>query len=252
MPDALVGDQVRLRQVLLNLLNNAAKFTDAGSIDVKVWLDGASGKTAHMHFDVRDTGVGIPPDKLELIFEAVCQVDGSNTRRYGGTGLGLTISSRLVALMNGWLWVESTLGKGSEFHFTADFQLGADSAVQPQKRGAETPDALRGRSEALRILLAEDNLVNQKITSKLLETKGHSVTSVLNGREVLAALECAEFDLGLMDIQMRLWMALSVRPRSVAGKRRAALISPSSRSQPTPPTATGVSGAASTSTLPNL
>jgi signal transduction histidine kinase len=141
VPEALVGDQVRLRQVLLNLLNNAAKFTAAGSIDVKVRLDGASGKTAHRHFEVRDTGVGIPPDKLERICEAFRQVDGSNTRRYGGTGLGLTISSSLAALMNGRLWVESTLGKGSEFHFTADFQLAADSAVQAQKEGAEMQDA---------------------------------------------------------------------------------------------------------------
>ncbi len=192
VPDELVGDAVRLRQVLLNLLNNAVKFTHAGSIAIGVRMDDLHDRTARLQFSVRDTGVGIPADKMELIFEAFRQADGSNTRRYGGTGLGLTISSRLVASMNGRIWVESDPGKGSVFHFTAEFQ----AAAPP--RPAE---AVVG---PLRILLAEDNLVNQKIASRLLESKGHSVAVVLNGREALAALERAEFDLVLLDVQMPL------------------------------------------------
>ncbi len=191
VPEVLIGDELRLRQVLLNLLNNAVKFTDVGSIHVNVGLDKRKGRTACLEFSVRDTGVGIPADKLDLIFEAFRQGDGSNTRRYGGTGLGLTISSRLVALMNGQISVESKPGKGSVFRFTAEFQSAA-----PPSAAVSLP--------SLRILLAEDNLINQKITSKVLESRRHVVTAVPNGREVLAALEQAKFDVVLMDMQMPL------------------------------------------------
>jgi signal transduction histidine kinase/ActR/RegA family two-component response regulator len=194
VPDALIGDEIRLRQVLLNLLNNAVKFTDAGSIDVGVALDRRQARKARLEFSIRDTGVGIPADKLELIFEAFRQADGSNTRRYGGTGLGLTISSRLVALMNGDITVQSKPGRGSAFRFTADFQVAAPPA------DSNSSTAL----PCLRILLAEDNLINQKITSRLLETRGHIVTIVANGREVLTTLDQVEFDLVLMDIPMPL------------------------------------------------
>ena len=199
VPDALIGDETRLRQVLLNLLNNAVKFTDGGSIGVRVGLDQRQGRTVRLEFSVRDTGVGIPADKLDLIFEAFRQADGSNTRRYGGTGLGLTISSRLVALMNGQISVESKPGKGSAFRFTAEFQI----AALPSDAGPFTSPAAHGSSlSSLRILLAEDNLINQKITSRLLQSRGHIVTAVPNGREALAALGREEFDLVLMDIQM--------------------------------------------------
>jgi signal transduction histidine kinase/CheY-like chemotaxis protein len=201
VPDALIGDEIRLRQVLLNLLNNAVKFTDAGSIVVQVGLERRQDNTARLEFVVRDTGVGIPADKLELIFEAFRQADGSNTRRYGGTGLGLTISSRLVALMNGQISVESKPGMGSVFRFTAEFRIAAPlSDVNPS-----APPVAHGASlSSLRILLAEDNLINQKITSRLLQSRGHAVTTVPNGREVLATLAREEFDLVLMDIQMPL------------------------------------------------
>jgi signal transduction histidine kinase/ActR/RegA family two-component response regulator len=199
VPDALIGDEIRLRQVLLNLLNNAVKFTDGGSIDISVRLDRRQSQTARLEFSVRDTGVGIPAGKLDLIFEAFRQADGSNTRRYGGTGLGLTISSRLVALMNGQISVESEPGKGSVFRFTAEFQV----AALPSDAGPFTSPATHGSSlSSLRILLAEDNLINQKITSRLLQSRGYIVTAVPNGREALAALGREEFDLVLMDIQM--------------------------------------------------
>jgi CheY-like chemotaxis protein len=138
---------------------------------------------------------------MDLIFEAFRQADGSNARRYGGSGLGLTLSSRLVSLMGGRIWAESQRGKGSTFHFTAEFQAAARPATPAHDAGP--PAASHGpASTPLRILLAEDNLINQKIASKLLESRGHSVKTVYNGREVLAALESAQFDLVLMDIQM--------------------------------------------------
>jgi len=215
VPDVLIGDEIRLRQVLLNLLNNAVKFTDAGSIEIRVALERRQGHTACLEFSVSDSGVGIPPDKLGLIFEAFRQADGSNTRRYGGTGLGLTISSRLVALMNGQISAESKPGKGSVFRFTADFLV----ASQPSDTDSSSAPAL----PPLRVLLADDNLINQKITSRLLESRSHVVTAVLNGCEVLAALDRAEFDVVLMDIQMPLMdgfecaAQIRVREKTVGG-----------------------------------
>ena len=199
VPDELHGDAGRLQQVLHQLLDNAVKFTAAGSIDLNVRLEECRDQFVILHFSVKDTGVGIPADKVELIFEAFRQADGSNTRRFGGTGLGLTISSRLVTLMGGRLWTESQPHKGSTFHFTMALQAAAGKlaslhSASEQNAGTST--------KTLRILLAEDNLVNQKLVSKLLEHKGYQVTAVINGREALAALDRQEFDLILMDIQM--------------------------------------------------
>ncbi len=119
VPDVVVGDPTRLRQVLLNLLNNAIKFTDAGTIETNASVYDRQGATLNLHFSVHDTGVGIPAGKIEAIFEAFRQADGSIARKYGGTGLGLTICSRLVRLMGGHIWAESEPGVGSTFHFTA-------------------------------------------------------------------------------------------------------------------------------------
>ena len=199
VPDGLFGDVARFRQVLVNLLNNAVKFTVAGSIELRTELDSRREGAAVLHFSVRDTGVGISPEKIEVIFEAFRQADGSNTRKYGGTGLGLTISARLVALMGGRIWVESEPDRGSTFHFTAEFGLAAGKIAD----AAANSERLRGSEvRSLRVLLAEDNLINQKITGKLLQSRGHRVIPVANGREVLAALDREGFDLVLMDIQM--------------------------------------------------
>ena len=122
VPDVVVGDPTRLRQVLLNLLNNAIKFTDAGSIEARASVYDRQGAMLNLHFSVHDTGVGIPPEKINAIFEAFRQADGSIARKYGGTGLGLTICSRLVRLMGGHIWAESEPGVGSTFHFTAVVQ----------------------------------------------------------------------------------------------------------------------------------
>ena len=205
IPDGLVGDITRLRQVLRNLLGNAVKFTDTGSIEVKARIQERRDSSLVLEFSVSDTGVGIAADKMSLIFEAFRQADGSNTRKYGGTGLGLTISSRLVALMGGRIWAESTPGKGSVFHFTSAFEVAAYLPERPRAANpAETRKPVSAGPKALRILLAEDNPISQKITSKLLESKGHRVTAVMNGREVLALLDRDEFDVVLMDIQMPL------------------------------------------------
>jgi len=123
----VIGDSVRLRQVLVNLLNNAVKFTGTGSIELVAVREAGPPGTVMLHFSVRDTGPGIPQDKFDTIFEAFRQADGSITRRYGGTGLGLAICSRLVSLMGGRIWVESELGTGSTFHFTAAFRESVDA-----------------------------------------------------------------------------------------------------------------------------
>ena len=196
-PDQLNGDAARLRQILHNLLDNAVKFTGAGSIELAAGVEQCSDQTVTLHFSVRDTGIGIPADKMELIFEAFRQVDGSHTRRFGGSGLGLTISSRLVALMGGRIWVESKPGQGSAFHFTVPFHTAAKTAGEPEP-GSERA----GIPKSFRILLAEDNLTNQKLVAKLLESKGYAVTAVTNGREALAELDRQKFDLVLMDILM--------------------------------------------------
>jgi two-component system, sensor histidine kinase and response regulator len=134
IPDVVVGDPVRLRQVLLNLLNNAVKFTKAGSVEMRAELYERRETALTLHFSVCDTGVGIPSDKIESIFEAFRQADGSITRNYGGTGLGLTICSRLVSMMGGRIWVDSEPGAGSIFHFTVVLRDGTEchSASEPK------------------------------------------------------------------------------------------------------------------------
>jgi signal transduction histidine kinase/ActR/RegA family two-component response regulator len=196
-PDLLVGDPIRVRQILLNLLNNAIKFTAEGSVTVGVGIERQDAQTALLHFAVRDSGIGIDPSKQKLIFQAFEQADGSTTREYGGTGLGLTICARLVSLMEGRLWVESELGKGSTFHFTASFGLAEAAAsstpIASLPHPAENP---------LDILVAEDNTVNQKIALRMLEKRGHRVTLALNGREAVALVRDRAFDIVLMDVQM--------------------------------------------------
>jgi signal transduction histidine kinase/ligand-binding sensor domain-containing protein/CheY-like chemotaxis protein len=199
VPGALRGDPVRLRQVLLNLISNAIKFTETGSVKVQVQQEETSGEELVLRFSVADTGIGIPPDKQAVIFEAFRQGDGSTTRRYGGTGLGLAISLKLTQLMGGRLWVESQPGRGSTFFFTARFgRAQRPPAVEPSP-ARETAPAPR---YALRILLAEDHPVNEKIAVRLLEKAGHQVTVARTGREAVELSARQSFDLILMDVQM--------------------------------------------------
>ena len=251
VPDSLVGDSHRLRQILVNLIGNAIKFTPKGQVEVQVEVESTHENTpkvgglrieAHasglspwsspslspithhpspipLHLSVKDTGIGIPRDKIGIIFDAFTQADGSMTRKFGGTGLGLAICRQLVELMGGTIWVESEVGVGSTFHFTVRLK----PAAQAKARGRETPEVGGARSEVpasslgpqpspsnlmphtprpLRILVAEDNAVNQKVVRRILEKHGHLVTVVEDGATALAELERKTFDVVLMDVQM--------------------------------------------------
>jgi signal transduction histidine kinase/CheY-like chemotaxis protein len=193
VPEHVTGDAVRLRQVLMNLLGNAVKFTAAGAVGLRVARE--PGGEA-LRFTVTDSGIGIPVDKQKLIFEAFAQADGSVTRRFGGTGLGLAISAKLVALMGGSLTVRSEVGKGSEFWFAVCLPESAAASV-------EVPEQAAARERTgLRLLLAEDNAVSQRVAVALLGKRGHHVTVVANGVAAIAAWEREEFDALLIDNQM--------------------------------------------------
>ncbi|MEA2723710.1 MAG: hypothetical protein QOH59_1481 [Gemmatimonadales bacterium] len=196
IPPMLVGDAGRIRQVLINLVGNAIKFTEQGEVEVRLALDRRSGDRVLLHGSVRDTGIGIPPSKRSSIFTPFAQADGSTTREYGGTGLGLTISSQLVTLMQGRLWVESEPGLGSTFHFTMDLGLSSTEAV-----GGDAAIDLKG----LRVLVVDDNATNRKILSETLDRWGmRSVVADggLPALELLNAGETNPYDLIILDGHM--------------------------------------------------
>jgi len=198
-PVALEGDPVRLRQVLLNLVGNALKFTSGGFIRVEVKVESREAARVQLQFSVSDSGAGIPTERMATIFDPFEQADSSISRSYGGTGLGLTISARLAGLMGGRIWAESVLGAGSTFHFTATFNVASAAAAAEPQAPAEAP---RAEARSLRILVAEDNAINRKLACKILERRGHVVAVAQNGREALEAVQTATFDLVLMDVQM--------------------------------------------------
>jgi signal transduction histidine kinase/CheY-like chemotaxis protein len=231
VPDQLIGDSGRLRQILLNLAGNAVKFTKSGQVKLTVTLDPESKSPSSnlnesdststiLHFAVQDSGIGIPADKHKAVFEAFSQADSSTTRRFGGTGLGLAICAQLVHLMRGKIWLESPVpadargeggslgGPGSIFHFTACFglQVGQSEAVERAGTASESPAIAAcpptPGGQVARVLLAEDNPINSRLACRLLEKRGHSVVPVMNGTAVLEALESHCFDLVLMDLQM--------------------------------------------------
>ena len=173
------GDAFRLRQILMNLLGNAIKFTPVGEVALRVRLDRGDARKSALHFTVSDTGVRIAPNACKMIFDPFTQADSSTTRTFGGTGLGLAISARLVTMMAGAIWVESELGCGSQFHFTA--LLGVTTAIDdaikqvPTAASAVSQSLAPRPSPPLRILLAEDNAVNRLVARTLLEKQGHHV-----------------------------------------------------------------------------
>ncbi len=198
IPEWVRGDPTRLRQVLVNLLGNAVKFTSQGAIGVSAEPLGAD-----IHFLVSDSGIGIPKDKQSLIFEPFRQADGSTTRRYGGSGLGLAICARLVEMMGGRIWIESEPGKGSVFHFTAQFRAAtAGDLPLPAAAGADGSASPLAPEPALRILLVEDNRINRKIATRMLEGQGHRVVTAENGRLAIERFREGGFDAILMDVQM--------------------------------------------------
>ena len=200
VPRTMVGDPTRLRQLIVNLVGNAIKFTEQGNVVVEAELEGESSDGIHLHFRVSDTGIGIPPEKQELIFEPFAQADGSTTRRFGGTGLGLTICRRIVELMGGRMWVESEVGHGSVFHFTATFRHATMPVLDPRRPEQQ---ALQG----LAVLVVDDNSTNRNILAEMLTNWRMNPTLVDGGVNALEALEAAHraghaFPIVLLDAQM--------------------------------------------------
>ena len=205
IPESLRGDPNRLRQVLLNLAANAIKFTSHGSVTVRAELVAASAGGVVIRFVVCDTGIGIPADKHVLLFNKFSQVDPSTTRHYGGTGLGLAISKQLVELMGGEIGVSSVVGHGSEFWFTACFTMGLRSisaAPPPPTPPPVSPAPMSGHWSTLRVLLAEDNPINQKVAVGFLRNMGLSADVVTDGLAAVEAVARTSYDLVLMDVQM--------------------------------------------------
>jgi PAS domain S-box-containing protein len=200
IPELICSDLTRLRQVLVNLLGNAIKFTHEGEVSLRVALGSEDGDTRVLHFAVSDTGIGIPQDKLISIFDPFSQADASTTRKYGGTGLGLTISARFIALLGGRIWVESTPGQGTEFHFTVPVR----TAIKKAEVGKPAPpELLRG----VKVLIVDDNRTNQRILLGMLSRWDMKPLAVGGGEEALAALELARdqgesFSLILSDMHM--------------------------------------------------
>lgn len=220
-PIHIIGDVTRLRQILVNLIANAIKFTEEGEVSIKVSSSIGTNQSEHEHpvhelqFEVKDTGLGIPPDRLDRLFQSFSQIDASTTRKYGGTGLGLAISSQLCALMGGKIWVESEgiPGKGSRFYFTV--RAAADegiaqietSDISRQTKEDHSPVKNQGNekfaeSNPLSILLVEDNIINQKVVSRMLQKLGYRPDIASNGLEGVQSLVRQTYDLVLMDVQM--------------------------------------------------
>ena len=209
VPVLVKGDPLRLKQILFNLAGNAIKFTEKGEVKITVrtvesapaFRGAGPPSPVEILFRVSDTGIGIPGDKLESIFASFTQADFSISRRYGGTGLGLSISRQLVRMMGGELKVESTPGKGSSFYFTARFASG-HAVIEPASAGTGPQPPALGRQ--MKVLLAEDSIMNRMLASHVLEKRGHLVRAAENGIEALRLMESELFDIVLMDVQMPL------------------------------------------------
>jgi PAS domain S-box-containing protein len=207
VPPVILGDVTRVRQIVLNVLNNAVKFTDEGSVALKASVaETRDDGTLDLHIEVRDTGIGIPPDRLDRLFESFSQADASISRRYGGTGLGLAISKRLAEAMGGTMWAESdgVPGHGSVFHVTLATSAVAEgvAAAEPTSDADAELDPERAARHPLRILLVEDNAVNQKLALRLLAQMGYEADLAGNGIEAIEAVERQSYDVVLMDLQM--------------------------------------------------
>jgi two-component system sensor histidine kinase/response regulator len=200
VPDDLFGDPVRLRQIVLNLVGNALKFTERGEIVIRACVESVSGQDISLHFSIRDTGIGIPREKHASIFESFTQADGSMNRKYGGTGLGLTISARLVAMMGGKIWVESEIGKGSTFHFTSRYRF-----ISDHEHRTDAPAVIAWNN--LPVLVVDDNETNRRILFEMLQHWGMKPTLAESGKTALVALHAVKdtpdpFPLILVDAHM--------------------------------------------------
>jgi len=199
VPDHVVGDPGRLRQILMNLTENALKFTQAGEISLQVEMGSHQDEPLEIRFSVTDTGIGISPDKQKTIFESFTQADGSTTRKYGGTGLGTTISKQLVELMGGKITLKSVVGEGSTFSFNVFFKK---TSNKDDVRVCKKYTVVKDQREKAHILLAEDYPTNQQIALRHLENDGYCVDLAENGRQAVEAFKRKVYDIILMDIQM--------------------------------------------------
>ena len=202
IPDQIIGDSVRLRQVLSNLVGNAVKFTNEGEIMIVILLEEKNDHTLKLKFSIEDTGIGIPQNKLDKLFKRFSQVDESLTKQFGGTGLGLAISKKLVEIMDGEIGVESEDNIGSVFFFTARFGLVEDEAIVIHSVMDERESDQSENVAIKKVLLAEDDFVSRKMVTIILERNGVKVTAVENGKEVITAFEKEKFDMILMDVNM--------------------------------------------------
>ncbi|KZY63600.1 hypothetical protein A3742_13150 [Oleiphilus sp. HI0071] len=200
IPDKLMGDPNRVSQVVNNLFSNALKFTDSGAVTLIAKLVKSSSKGIDVEYCVQDSGIGMSAEVLERLFQPFTQADNSMSRKYGGTGLGLTISRQLVEAMGGKIWVESKLGEGSRFSFKVRYQSSLNVASQSKKRDSEEP--IGRRLAGFKLLLVEDDPINQELAKYLIESEGADLSIADNGLEAVAAIEEAPFDLVLMDLQM--------------------------------------------------
>lgn len=218
VPDALVGDEVRLRQVLLNLAENGVTFTEQGEVDINVHVDSQDGKEICLEFAVRDTGIGIPQSDRDRIFEPFKQGDAATPRRSSGTGLGLTICRALVAMMGGRIWVQSEPGKGSTFFFTVRLRVAKELPAKP----VATPE-ISAPPATLRLLLVEDNPTNQKLAAFILAQRGHTVEIAETGRQAIRMAQENDYDAILMDLSMPgmdgLQTTAAIRAREKGRKR---------------------------------
>ncbi len=200
VPDALVGDEFRLRQILVNLFGNAMKFIEFGEIGLKIIKIGERDGVVFLQFTVSDTGLGIPKKMQERIFDNFTQADSSVTRMHGGTGLGLTICKKITELLGGEIWVDSEYGHGAAFHFTV--ALKKDHSTVENPATAENIKVTINKTESLRILLVEDNFINQELARIILQQNGHQVITAEDGYNALEILALESFDVVIMDVQM--------------------------------------------------
>jgi PAS domain S-box-containing protein len=208
LPQAIEGDSVRLRQILINLLSNAVKFTAEGTVTLRVTPIALSAQTIEIQFAVSDTGIGIPINRRDRLFQSFSQVDSSITRQYGGTGLGLSLCKQLCEMMGGKIWVESEPGQGSTFSFTIATSIVTPALPYPEAQSLVSPsnelqiDSQIGLKNPLKILLAEDHAINQKMVLMLLHRLGYEADVVMNGIDAIAALQRQDYDVVLMDVNM--------------------------------------------------
>jgi CheY-like chemotaxis protein/nitrogen-specific signal transduction histidine kinase len=203
IPEVLIGDPTRIGQVLFNLIGNAVKFTESGFITVHARYRQLDKSHVTLRFEVKDTGVGIPPERQSEIFEKFTQADISTTRRFGGTGLGLAICKQLVEMMGGEIGVKSVPGEGATFWFTLTCAIGDSSSISTIEDWQQFKASLsQVEGKPLRLLVAEDNVVNQEIIKQMLKSLGVPCELVANGAEAVEAVQRAEYDLVLMDIHM--------------------------------------------------